>query len=310
MVTAVPTCHISPAAIRPHLALELNPQQLRPSAVSGGLRAQQPNWSEATEEGVPPSDSVESSVIDLVRDEAKALQRTLGFNDRRKMEQYLDGLRSIEKRVAMAGRDNHSHHQDAFNNDPLAHPGEPEISELIMPEGKGIPSLYVDHVNLMLDILTLAFQTDTTRVASFMFSYEKSGRAYPEINASGSHHSTSHHQNEDKNLEQLTRINTHHMELFARMLQRMDTIDEGGSSLLDNVLICYGGGISDGNKHNHDDLPILLVGGGGRTITGGRHLAYPKKTPICNLYLEMLVRAGTDIDSFGDSTGLLGNLNP
>ena len=98
------------------------------------------------------------------------------------------------------------------------------------------------------------------------------------------------------------------MELFSRMLQRMSTIDEGGSSLLDNVLICYGGGISDGNKHNHDDLPILLAGGGGGTVQGGRHIVYEKKTPICNLYLELLSRAGIEAESFGDSTGLLGNL--
>jgi hypothetical protein len=289
------------------LALELNPKQLY-SRLFRGAAPQRPKWSEVGEEAAPASDSVEASVLDLVRDEAKSLQRQLGFNDRRKMEQYLDGLRSIEKRVAMADKDRHSHHQDAFTKDPLAHPGDPEISELIMPEGKGIPSVYADHVNLMLDILTIAFQTDTTRVASFMFSYEKSGRSYPEIDAPGSHHSTSHHQNEAKNLDQLARINAHHMELFSRMLQRMAAIDEGGSSLLDNVLICYGGGISDGNKHNHDDLPILLAGGGGGTITGGRHLAYKKKTPICNLYLEMLARAGINADSFGDSTGMLGNL--
>ncbi len=290
------------------LALELNPQQLY-RRLFRGAAPQRPNWSEAAEEVTAPSDSVEASVLDLVRDEAKALQQTLGFNDRRKMEQYLDGLRSIEKRVAMASQDRHSHHQEAFTQDPLAHPGDPEISQLIMPEGNGIPSLYADHVNLMLDILTLAFQTDTTRVASFMFSYEKSGRAYPEIEAPGSHHSTSHHQNEQKNLDQLTRINTHHMQLFSRMLQRMAAIDEGGSSLLDNVLICYGGGISDGNKHNHDDLPILLAGGGGGTLTGGRHLSYAQKTPICNLYVDMLARAGIDVGSFGDSTGRLGNLD-
>ena len=287
------------------VALELNPKQLY-SRLFGEKTPQKPDWSGSAEPTVPQSDSVEASVLDLVRDEAKSLQKKLGFNDRRKLEQYLDGLRSIEKRVSMADRDSHSHHQHAFLNDPLAEVDDPTISKLIIPDGKGIPSLYSDHVNLMLDILTLAFQTDTTRVASFMFSYEKSGRAYREIDAPGSHHSTSHHQNEAKNLDELTRINTHHIELFSRMLKRMSQIDEGGGSLLDNVLICYGGGISDGNKHNHDDLPILLAGGGGSTVQGGRHIAYGKKTPICNLYLELLAKAGIEADSFGDSTGLLG----
>ncbi len=208
-------------------------------------------------------ETVEASVIDLVREEAKSLQRKLGYSDRRKMEEYMEGLRNIERRVAAASSDSYSHHQDGFAEDPNAHDDDPGIDKLIIPDGKGIPSLYSDHVNLMLDILVLAFQTDTTRVASFMYSYEKSGRAYPQIEAPGSHHSTSHHQSDPKNLDQLTRINTHHMELFARMLQRMSQIKEGESTLLDNVIICYGSGISDGNKHNHDDLPILVAGGGG-----------------------------------------------
>ena len=207
-----------------------------------------------------------------------------------------------------AGRDSHSHHQDAFANDPHADNDAPSIAKLIIPEGKGIPSVYADHVNLMLDILTLAFQTDTTRVASFMFSYEKSGRSYPEIDAKGSHHSTSHHQNKQENLVQLTRINAHHIELFSRMLQRMADIEEGDGTLLDNVMLCYGSGISDGNAHNHDDLPLLLAGGGGGTIAGGRHLVYDAKTPLCNLYVELLSRMGLSRDSFGDSDGRLGNL--
>lgn len=251
------------------------------------------------------SDSVEASVIDLVREEAKSLQRKLGYSDRRKMEEYMDGLRSIERRVAAASADSYSHHQDGFAEDPHAHEDDPSIEKLIIPDGKGIPSLYSDHVNLMLDILVLAFQTDTTRVASFMFSYEKSGRAYPQIEAPGAHHSTSHHQSDPKNLEQLTRINTHHMELFVRMLNRMSQIKEGDSSLLDNVMICYGSGISDGNKHNHDDLPILVAGGGGGLIQGGRHVKLGKKTPICNLYLDFMHRMGVESNSFGDSQGRL-----
>jgi hypothetical protein len=160
----------------------------------------------------------------------------------------------------------------------------------------------------MLDILTLAFQTDTTRVATFMFSYEKSGRSYAEIEAPGAHHSTSHHGGKPENHLQLSRINTHHMTLFARMLQRLAAIEEGESSLLDNVVLCYGSGISDGNKHNHDDLPILIAGGGGGTLKGGRHIVAGPKTPICNLYVDMLARCGVARDQFGDSTGRLAGL--
>ena len=291
-------------------ALELNPKELY-ERLFHGKAPKRPNWNQANDSGESETehDSVEASVLDLVRDETKALQRKLGFNDRRKLEQYLEGLHSIEKRVALASRDSHSHHQEAFTNDPLAETDEPGIAKLIIPNGKGIPSKYADHVNLMLDILILAFQSDTTRVASFMFSYEKSGRAYPEIDARGSHHSTSHHKNDADNLAQLARINTHHIDLFSRMLQRMSEISEGDSTLLDNVAICYGAGLSDGNKHNNDNLPILLAGGGGGTLAGGRHVVYDKKTPLCNLYVELLERMGMPVDAFGDSNGRLHDLN-
>ncbi|MDZ4848662.1 MAG: DUF1552 domain-containing protein [Pirellulaceae bacterium] len=290
-------------------ALELNPKQLY-ERLFKGQPPKRSNWSESngSTENAPVVDSVEASVLDLVRDETKSLQRKLGFNDRRKLEQYLEGLHGIEKRVALASQDNFSHHQEAFTKDPLADADEPEFSKLIIPNGKGIPSVYAEHVNLMLDILTLAFQTDTTRVATFMFSYEKSGRAYPEIDARGSHHSTSHHKNQAESLDQLARINTHHMELFSRMLQRMAEIPEGDGTLLDNVLLLYGAGLSDGNKHNNDNLPVVLAGGGGGTITGGRHIEFGEKTPLCNLYLEMLDRVGMPMDSFGDSNGRLRDL--
>jgi hypothetical protein len=290
-------------------ALEMNPKTLY-ERLFRDKPPQPKDWNAVnTQPTATRVDSLETKVLDLVREEAKSLQRKLGYSDRLKMEQYLDGIRSIEKRVSIADRDSHSHHQEAFVNDPMADEEEPGIDKLIIPDGKGIPSLYADHVNLMLDIMTIAFQTDTTRVASFMFSYEKSGRSYPQIDAPGSHHSTSHHQKKPENLEQLTRINTHHMELFARMLTRMSQIQEGENSLLDNVVICYGSGISDGNKHNHDDLPILLAGGAGGTLLGGRHVRYEKKTPICNLYLDMMHRMGVQVDSFGDSTERLRELS-
>ncbi len=301
--------HISWRSKTTPAALEMNPKELY-DRLFRGRPMRQPDWSAEQTAAAPaaPADPVEASVLDLVQEDARSLQRQLGYNDRRQLEEYLDGLRSVERRIALAGQDKHSHHQDSFAEAKAAAEDGDEVTPLILPDGRGIPSVYSEHVNLMLDILTLAFQTDTTRVASFMFSYEKSGRSYAEIGANGSHHSNSHHQGDPEKHEVLTRINTHHMELFARMLQKMSQIREGDSTLLDNVMLCYGCGISDGNRHNHDDLPILLAGGGGGTIHGGRHLAYGK-TPLCNLYLEMLQRVGVPRDSFGDSTGLLGNLD-
>jgi len=300
--------HISWRDQQTPAALELNPKQLY-NRLFRGQAPQKPDWNAPAKKPAVKNDSIEASVLDLVNDEAKSLQRQLGYNDRRKLEAYLDGLRGIERRIASASSDAHSHHQDSFTEDRHALDDDPEIARLIIPEGKGIPSVYADHVNLMLDIMTLAFQTDTTRVASFMFSYEKSGRSYPEIDAKGSHHSTSHHQKKRENLQQLTNINRHHVSLFARMIQRMSQIEEGEGTLLDNVMLCYGSGISDGNRHTNHDLPFLLAGGGGGTIRGGQHRKYKDKTPLCNLYVDMLARMGLPRESFGDSSGRLGDLD-
>ena len=279
-------------------ALELNPKQLYDRLFRGKAPRRARFGADEAETPEKKSDSVESSVLDLVREDARSLQGRLGFSDRRKLEEYFEGLRSIEKRIDQAGK---------TADEPPPQGTFSDLPTLTMPAGRGIPSTFAEHVNLMLDILTLSFQTDTTRVATFMFSCEKSGRSYPEIQV-GSHHSISHHQGKAENHAMLTRINTLHMELFSRMLSRMSQIREGETTLLDNVALCYGSAISDGNKHNHDDLPVLLAGGGGGAFKGGRHLKLGKKTPICNLYLEMAARAGADLKKFGDSTGPLGIL--
>ena len=285
-------------------ALELNPKQLF-DRLFRGQAPRRARWGAAEDEKPQKkSETPEASVLDLVREDARTLQGRLGFSDRRKLEEYFEGLRSIEKRLDQAGKDGAPHHQDGFKDDPAAQGKFSDLPSLTMPGGRGIPATFSEHVNLMLDILTLAFQTDTTRVASFMFSCEKSGRSYPEIQV-GSHHSISHHQGKAENHAMLTKINTLHMELFARMLGRMAAIWEGDSTLLDNVAICYGSAISDGNKHNHDDLPIVLAGGAGGSIKGDRHVKLGKKTPICNLYLDMAARAGADLKKFGDSSGRL-----
>jgi hypothetical protein len=280
-------------------ALEINPKQLF-ERLFRGRPPKRRDWSAEEEKPAPKSDSVDQSVLDLVRDDARGLEGRLGFADRRKLEEYFEGIRSIERRLDGASKDAHSHHQEAFP--------DADLPRIVVPDGHGIPSVYADHVNLMLDILTLAFQTDTTRLATFLFSYEKSGRSYPQVQAPGGHHSTSHHQGKAEALQKLANINTHHMDLFARMLVRMSQVKEGEGTLLDNVFLCYGSAISDGNKHNHDDLPVLVAGGGGGTVRGGRHVKLGKKTPVCNLYLSMLASAGIDVKQFGDSTGPLGIL--
>lgn len=305
--------HISWRSKQMPAALELNPRHLF-DRLFRDHKPRKPDWTTSLDDAKSVDiDPVEASVLDLVREDTRALQRRLGFADRRRLEDYLDGLRNIERRIEVADRDGHSHHRDDFQEDPAnraLHEGESveDFPALAFPDGNGIPSVYGDHVNLMLDIMTLAFQTDTTRVSSFMFSYEKSGRSYPQVDAPGSHHSTSHHQGKAKNHSELTNINTHHLELFARMLSRMAAIQEGDSTLLDNVALLYGSGISDGNEHNHDDLPILVAGGGGGAIRGGRHVKLSKPTPLCNVYLDMLKCAGVEHGSFGDGTGPTGKL--
>ncbi len=207
----------------------------------------------------------------------------------------------------MASREGGAHYREGFDEKKVRGKYS-KIPQVIIPDGKGIPDDYAEHTNLMLDLMTISFQTDTTRVGTFMFSNEKSGRSYPNIGVPSSHHSISHHRDQKENLDKLTKLNTHHMELFARMLKRMSETHEGTSTLLDNMVICYCSGISDGNRHNHDNLPVVLAGGGGGSLKGGRHVAYGKKTPICNLYLEMLARADVPMNKFGDSDGRLPGL--
>lgn len=277
-------------------ALELNPKELF-DRLFGKRTLAAPDWeARARPKAKPVKTDIDSqlgaSVLDLVREDARRVLGGLGSNDRAKMEGYLDGIRGIEKRLDLAAEDETPQRADGGVPPDLMVPGRP-----------GRPAVYADHVNLMLDILVLAYWTDTTRVGTFLFSNEKSTRSYPEIGAPGSHHSTSHHGKKTENLAELTRINTHHAGLFARMLKQMDKLKEGDGTLLDNVALLYGSGISDSNRHNHDDLPIMLCGGGGGAIRGGEHRVMGRKTPLCNLFLDMMTMAGLPLERFGDSTG-------
>lgn len=225
------------------------------------------------------------SILDFVRDDAQRLHRQLGTGDRRRVDEYLTSIRDIERRMEMSGR-------DLEDDGKLQRP-------------VGIPDRFDQHVRLMGDLLTLAFQTDATRVATFMFNNEGSNRTYPDIGVREGHHSLSHHDNSVEKLTYIAKINHHHVEQLAYLLGRLKSIPEGDGTLLDNTLIVYGSGLGDGNRHNHDDLPVLVAGRGQGFIRPGRHIVYPKSTPLMNLFVALLQHAGVPCESAGDSTGTL-----
>ncbi len=226
------------------------------------------------------------SVLDYVGDRAASLERTLGPGDRTKLDQYFDAVRDVERRIGMAEAQS-----------------DREIPRFDQPVG--IPDTFEAHSRLMFDLLALAYQTDLTRVGTFMLSREVSGRAYPEIGVPDAHHACSHHQNDPAKLEKLAKINTFHMQQFAYFLGKLQSTPDGDGTLLDHSMLIYGSGISDGNIHFHMDLPVVMVGGGGGTLKGGRHLRYANDTPLTNLYVSVLGKLGVPVEQFGDSTGRL-----
>jgi hypothetical protein len=231
----------------------------------------------------------QKSILDFVAEDANTLKNRLGSNDQRKLDEYLTGIREIELRIQRA--------------QPKIDVGDTQVTKPL-----GIPHNYQEHLRLMADILTLAFRTDLTRISTFVFANDGSNRDYGLIGVPEGHHDLSHHGRDKKKLEKLQKINTFHITQLAYLLGKLKEVQEGDSTLLDNSLIVYGSGIGDGDRHNHDDLPILLLGGGRNTVKPGRHVRYKKGTPLTNLYLSMLDRVGADVDSFGDSDGRLPGL--
>lgn len=229
------------------------------------------------------------SVLDFVREDSKDLSNRLGVNDVRKLDEYFSSVRDIELRI-----------QRAEQMPPVAVPDYP------VPEG--IPASYEEHIRLMGDLLALAFQADVTRVATFVLAIEGSNKPYPFIGVSDGHHDLSHHANDAAKLEKIRQINEFHTRQLAYLLQKLNSIPEGEGTLLDHSMIVYGSGNSDGNAHNHDNLPIVMAGGGCGTLKTGRHVRYPKETPLNNLWLAMLNRMDVEIAQLGDSTGELPNL--
>lgn len=228
------------------------------------------------------------SVLDFVLEDASRLQKTLPAVDRRKLDEYLYSVRDVEKRIGGAERLR------------LTEDGVPDY-----PRPSGVPKELSKHSELMMDMITLAFQTDSTRILSFMFTNAGSNRSYPEIGVSEGHHETSHHGKSDEKQANIAKINRYHLDRFAYLLDRMKQIPEADGTLLDHCMLIYGSGISDGDRHNHDDLPILLAGGAGGRIKTGRHVRYKNGTPLCNLYVWMMQQMGAKTDAFGDSNGVL-----
>jgi hypothetical protein len=228
------------------------------------------------------------SILDFVMEDAAQLRGRLGANDQRRLDEYLTSVREIETRLARA----------ADGPEPSAGIARPA----------GIPADYGEHIRLMTDLLVLAFQGDLTRVATFVYANEGSNRNYRLIGVPDGHHDLSHHQGNREKQAKIARINRFHISQFAYLLQRLHSIREGDGTLLDNCMIVYGSGNGDGNRHNHDELPILLAGRGGGTLVAGRHLRYPRETPLMNLFLSLLDRMGVSVPSLGDSTGRLPGL--
>jgi Protein of unknown function (DUF1552) len=229
------------------------------------------------------------SILDLVRDDSDRLNKKLGLADRRKMDEYTNGIRELETRIELAGQA--SARRPAGATAPI-----------------GIPDDFARHVGLMFDLLALAFQTDMTRVATFMFANEGSNRGYAMVGAKDGHHALSHHRNNPEMIAQLKKIDRYLVGHYAAFVARLRSIREGEGTLLDNSMVLYGSGIKDGNAHSHHDLPILLAGRAGGSILPGRHLQLPKETPLNNLFVSMLQRVGAGTQEIGDSTGALSGL--
>jgi hypothetical protein len=232
----------------------------------------------------------QKSVLDAVLDDARDLRDDLAARDLDKLDEYLTSVRAIEKRLQQCER--------------LGETPDPAVAT-----PAGIPSSHREHVRLMFDMISLAFRTDSTRIATLILAHDGSNRAFPEIGIPEGHHSLSHHRGKPENLEKVARIDLFYMEEYARFLGGLNEAkDADGTSVLDNAMIVYGCGNCDGNRHNHDNLPVILAGGGGAALKTGRYVKY-RSVPLTNLYLSMIERLGIrDVKSFGDSAGALSDV--
>jgi Protein of unknown function (DUF1552) len=226
----------------------------------------------------------DQSILDSVRDAVVSLQNRLGANDRTKVAEYLDSMREIERRIQVAERQSRD-------------------SVIDLPDRPvGAPENYDEHAKLMFDLAAVAFQADITRVFTLLLGREQTNRPYPFIGVPEAHHSISHHQNDPIKLAKCAKVNTYHIALLARFAEKLRSVPDGDGTLLDHSMVLQGSGLSNSDQHSHIDLPLVLVGGGAGSLKGGRHLRFPKDTPMNNLHLALLEKVGVDVDRFGDST--------
>ena len=227
------------------------------------------------------------SILDAVRGDVRRLGANIGGRDRMKLEEYLDGVRALERRVEAVERS---------EQDPTGW-GLDDLP-------RGVPGDFQEHIEIMGDLMMLAFQLDLTRVATFMWANEGSNRTFPMVGVREGHHHLSHHGSNEDKVDSIRKIDRWQAERFGDLVKRFDSMrDAEDRSLLDDTLLVFGSAISDGNRHNHDNLPIILAGGGSGAARPGRLVTHEKNTPLCNLYLSMLQKSGVEVDSFGDSTG-------
>ena len=278
--TRVYGSHISWSGPTSPVAKELNPRLVYERL----LRSTRPGTGSAKDDLL---------LLDEVQADARLLREKLGAADRQRLDEYLTGVRSVEERVGRAGKVRQTTWKPRTPITSAPPPEEP-------------PKQYAEHVRLMLDMIALSFQTDTTRIATFMFGNAVSNQSFSFVDGvSGSHHSLSHHMNDADKLRQYQIINRWHVEQYGYLLRRLHSMKEGGRSVLDNSMIVLGAGLRDGNKHDPHNLPVVLAGRAGGRLAAGRHLKYEKDTPLANLWLAMLDAFGAPVERFADSTGAL-----
>jgi len=267
-----------------------NPAEIRPRAVFERLFG-------AADEDPDPARRArqrqyEKSILDTVMSDAHSLSVSLGGADKRKLEEYLSSIRDVEKRI-----------QNAESNRMPAKP--PSMA----PPDASVPTDLGEHARIMMDLMTLAFQTDATRVVTLLLALEQSPRAYPEIGIPEAHHGLTHHQGDKDKIAKVIEINCYHVKQFAYLLEKLKSTPDGDGTLLDHVMVTYGSGLSDGNAHDHANLPLVLAGRGCGTLRPGRHIRYPNETPMANLFIAMLDRMSVPVEKLGDSSGKLGYLS-
>ncbi len=264
-----------------------NPMEIRPRAVFERLFGDG--------QSTDPADrlrrmSQDRSILDYVRADLSRLQSAVGGRDRSKLDEYTEGIRDIERRIQKAEQ------QAATMKLP------------VMERPAGIPDTFEEHAKLMSDLMVIAFQTDMTRVITYMMAREGSNRSYREIGIPDGHHSVTHHQNDPEKIAKVQKIDEHHVKSLAYLVGRLQATPDGDGTLLDHTLLLYGSSIRDGNAHDHHDLPLALIGGKTASVSGGRHVQYAPETPMTNLLVTMLDKAGVPADSLGDSTGKVDQL--